>query len=202
MERMCQVGPIKDLQSLSERLSQKHFGFDLLFEIQKRLDSSLRKPVKVDTKTTQAIAVALQCPPFLIDFESKYPAWKNTRYELIALKIWEQASYRFICREFGEKDLVYFHLSQENPNPVIHCIFVPIKSNKLAPQAFVGNAIREQRYANRYRAVLGGLFGLDRKIVARIWATCFKMSIENMKMIRVSCQENLHLSTCLTSGRT
>ena len=144
--RICQVKPIEDLKAISIRLAQKHPDLHLLSKIKQRLNT-LSESVNLTAQTTLAIAVSLQGPAHLDGLQEKDPVFQA----------WKQASYELLCQEFGKENLVYLHLNQDKPIPAIHCIFVPIRSNQLLPQAFVGSLAHQQGYLARYQAVVNRL---------------------------------------------
>jgi hypothetical protein len=144
---VCQVKPIERLEEVSIRLAQKYPDLQLLSKIKERL-GTLVEPVHLNPTITQAIAVVLQSPPYLDGLQEKD----------LPFQAWKQASYEFLYKEFGKENLVYLQLNQDGPIAAIHCIFVPIQSNQLVPQAFVGTLTHQQGYLNRYQAVLDRLF--------------------------------------------
>jgi hypothetical protein len=97
------------------------------------------------------VPISLEGPTYLDGLQEKDPSFEA----------WKRASYEFLCQEFGKENLVYLYLNQYKSIYAIHCIFVPIASNQLAPQAFVGTSLQQQGYINRYQAVLDRLFKQD-----------------------------------------
>jgi hypothetical protein len=154
---VCQVRPVVHLEKMHVRLQEKHPDVDLLSQIKKRLDA-LGEPLQLHTTTTQAIAISLQCPAYLDGLQDKAPSFAT----------WKRASYKFLCQEFGKENLLYLHLHQENPIAAIHCVFVPIKSHQLNPQAFVGSSLQEQGYINGYQALLDRLLKQDLRTIKRM----------------------------------
>ena len=144
---VCKVKSIEHLKKFSIRLAKKHPDLHLLDKIKQRLDT-LAEPANLNSETTLAIAVSLQSPTHLDGLQEKDPPFQA----------WKKASYDFLCKEFGQENLVYLHLNQDKPIPAIHCIFVPIQSNQLLPQVFVGTSAQEQGYLDRYQTVLDRLF--------------------------------------------
>jgi transcription elongation factor Elf1 len=154
---VCQVRPVVHLEKMHVRLQEKYPDVDLLSQIKKRLEA-LAEPIQLNTTTTQAIAVCLQCPAHLDGLQEKDPAFQA----------WKRASYEFLCQEFGKENLVYVHLNQDKSIAAIHCIFVPIQFNLLIPQAFVGTIAQQQGYVDRYQAVLDRLFKQDLHTIKRM----------------------------------
>jgi hypothetical protein len=144
---MCKVKPIEHLQEVSIRLAQKHPDLHLLDKIRQRLDT-LAEPANLKSECTLAIAVSLQSPSHVDGLQEKDPPFQA----------WKQASYEFLCKEFGKENLVYLHLNQGKPISAIHCIFVPIQSNQLLPRGAFVNVLAQQGYLDRYQALLDGLF--------------------------------------------
>ena len=142
---MCKVKPIEHLEEVSSRLAQKHPDLHLLDKIKQRL--AHLELIYLNPATTLAIAVTLQSSIHIDGLQEKNPSFQA----------WKRASYDFLCQEFGQENLIYLHLAQDKLTPTIQCIFVPIKSNQLLPQAFVGTLAQQQGYLDRYQAVLDRL---------------------------------------------
>ncbi len=143
---VCQIRPIKDLEEISNRLAHKHPDLHLHAQVKERL-ATLQGSAPLHSNTTLAIAVLLESPPYLAGLQEKDPPFQA----------WKQASYDFLSQEFGKENLVYLHLNQEKAIPAIHCIFVPIQSHQLVPEAFVGTSAHQEGYQARYQAVLDHL---------------------------------------------
>ncbi|MHB9147644.1 MAG: toprim domain-containing protein, partial [Candidatus Amoebophilus sp.] len=108
------------------------------------------------TTSTSAIAVSLQSPIHIDGLEEKHPSFQA----------WKRASYNFLRQEFGQQNLVYLHLARVKTIPTIHCIFVPVKSSKLLPQAFVDTQAQQEGYLDRYQAVLARLWEQAKQLPA------------------------------------
>lgn len=143
LEPVCKLRPIERLQEVSDLLAEQHPGFDLLAHIEQRLATCQAQAMAPDS--VQAIAVALQSPAHLDGLQPKDPAFQA----------WQKASYQFLCKEFGQQNLVYLSLAQAKVIPAIHCIFVPITAQGLlSPKALVGSLAQQQALRQRYEAAL------------------------------------------------
>jgi len=78
---------------------------------------------------------------------------------------WLQANYNFVCKEFGEKNIVRFTLHLDEKTPHIHAVVVPLTDDgRLSAKERFGNrnvlSDRQTRYADAMQQ-----FGLKRGVV-------------------------------------
>lgn len=167
VEKVCKVRPIEHLEEASRKLTQKHPDLNLIDKIKQRLAHlELTYP---NSTSSLAIAVSLQSPIHIDGLEEKHPSFQA----------WKRSSYNFLRQEFGQQNLVYLHLAQDTSIPTIHCIFVPIKSSKLLPQAFVGTQAQQQGYLDRYQALLARSWEQAKQIPALEKASSYTLNLSN-----------------------
>ena len=77
---------------------------------------------------------------------------------------WKQANYDFVCREFGQENIVRFSLHRDERTPHFHCVVVPITPDgKLSADNFIGTPAKLRAYQDRYASAMKN-FGLQRGI--------------------------------------
>lgn len=77
---------------------------------------------------------------------------------------WKQANYDFVCREFGQENIVRFSLHRDERTPHFHCVVVPITPDgKLSARDFIGTPDKLRAYQDRYACAMKN-FGLQRGI--------------------------------------
>lgn len=75
---------------------------------------------------------------------------------------WLNANYNFACREFGQENIVRFHLHMDERTPHIHCITVPLtREGKLSAKIKFGNKERMRKRQDDYAKAMKP-FGLER----------------------------------------
>lgn len=81
---------------------------------------------------------------------------------------WAKDTYDFVCRKFGEENIVGFYVHLDETNPHIHCSVIPVKDNKVNwKRVFGSGSLREQRrffaqLHTDYAEKVGKKYGLDR----------------------------------------
>ena len=77
---------------------------------------------------------------------------------------WKRANYDFVCREFGQENIVRFTLHLDEKTPHIHCIVVPISpEGRLSARHYINGSEKLEALQDRYAAPMA-IFGLERGI--------------------------------------
>ena len=76
---------------------------------------------------------------------------------------WISANWNFMCREFGEKNIVRFVLHLDEKTPHIHTVTVPIYDGALTSSHYIGSRLLLKRLQTQYAQSVSS-FGLSRGI--------------------------------------
>lgn len=85
-----------------------------------------------------------------------------------AIEQWAKDTYDFVCRKFGEENIVGFYVHLDETNPHIHCSVIPVKNNKVSwNRVFCVGGLGEQRknfarLHTEYADEVGKKYGLER----------------------------------------
>lgn len=81
---------------------------------------------------------------------------------------WAKDTYDFVCRKFGEENIVGFYVHLDETNPHIHCSVIPVKDNKVNWKGVFGEGTVyevKKKFAQLhtdYANEVGAKYGLER----------------------------------------
>lgn len=107
---------------------------------------------------------------------------------------WKQKNYRFMCSEFGVKNLVRFTIHRDEKTPHIHCVVVPLtQDGRLSAKDLMGGKMILQDYQDRYSQAMACFDlhrGIARELTGRVHKTT-KHYYQELNQLQQGIQHNV-----------